>query len=500
VLEALDALRGVAHGRAEHPLADLPRAVGSTTMSLEGASAPRARSVAVCPLSSADPALSSFARELGATLADSLSRVRSLKVLPPAVIGEDVRALVESSRADLALTGTVRSEGERLRVNLRFIDLAQRSQRWSERFEGVTTAPFALEDSLARAAEAALRAITGGTESQSVGPSDPAARALYDRAAERVHRMNDPAAIEEGVALARRAHALAPHDASIMSLLGLLLVRSALGRRSDENRAMIAEAEDWALRALNADSASALTFGALGLVRLHQGDLQASVRAFREALARDPKHAEASAYLGRFLIESGHIEEGIKRLEFALRLEPNIQHAWWNLARSWGLLQRWDKSEEVQQKALAATGSEVTLNLVRARLALWKMDRAAAAFTADRIEAVAPAGHFSLALCAPLRAFAEGRKPESNIDEIRLGAGIAPSPAFTAFWFQIAAELFSVSGRFDAALDAIEGATALPFIDVGWMDHCPALVSIRGAGRFGQARAIVAARAANLWK
>ncbi|MBL8678983.1 MAG: protein kinase [Myxococcales bacterium] len=504
VLDEIEKLRGVSHGSTGNPVAGLAKVPGTTTMMLDASSAPKYRSVAVMPLTSAEPALAPFARELGATLADALSRVRTLKVLPPSIVAgsgaaDDLAALAKGARADVALSGSVRAEGERLRVNLRYIELSQGTQRWAERFEGTLAAPFAMEDTLARAAEAALRALSGGNEAATAGPSDPAARALYDRAVECSHKAMDPAALAQGLDLARRAHELAPSDASVMSLLGFLLVRVALSRRSEDNQHMIAEAEDWALRALNADAGSASTFVTLGLVRLHQGDVRSSVRAFREALARDARNAEASAYLGRFLIESGYVDEGIKRLEFALKLEPNIQHAWWNLARSYALLSNWQKSDEVMQQALAATGSEVTLNLVRGRVAFWRGDHEFATFTADRIDAVAPEGHFSRGLVEPLRAFARGEKPAYSLDEFRRGAG-GTSPALAAFWYQVGAEVFAVTGRFDAALDAIEGAVSLPFIDVGWMDHCPALASIRGAGRFGQARAIVAARAANLWK
>jgi TolB-like protein len=500
VLEELEQLRGVSRGNTGNPVAGLNRVPGTTTMLVDATSAPKVRSVAVMALTSADGALAPYGRELGATLADSLARVRSLRVIPPAVAGDELAALSKGGRADVALSGSVRAEGERLRVNLRYIDLAQGTQKWSERFEGTTGAAFALEDALTRAAEAALRALSGGGEAQfSAGPTDPTARALFDKAVELSHRLNDSVALEQGLDLARRAHAIVPMDASVLSLLGLLVVRNALNRGGD-NASSIAEAEDWALRALNADAGSAATYVALGLVRLHQGDVRASVRAFKEALSRDARNAEASAYLGRFLVESGYIDEGIKRLEFALKIEPHVQHAWWSLARSYALLGDWPRSDDTLQRALTMTGSELALLVVRCRLAFWKGDRGFARETAERIEQLAPQQHLSRSMLGPLQRFANGEKPLAGIDELRASASVAPSPAFRAFWFQVGAEMFGASGRIDATLDAIEGAVSQPFIDLGWMDHCPALAIVRGAGRFGQARAIVASRATSLWK
>ncbi len=504
VFDAIEKLRGVASsGESADVLTGLglPRTPGTTTMLLDPASLPKLRGVAVLPLGSTDPTLEPLAHQLAATLADTLARVRVLKVVPPVLAGQDLAALTRGGRVDVALTGNLRAEGERLRVNLRFLDLAQGTQRWSERFEGSLAAPFALEDALTRAAEAALRGLTGRGDAAPVnGPSDPAARALYDRALEASHRMNDVEALTGGIEMVRRAHALVPSDAWVMSLLGLLLVRLALARRDGGLQALTSEAEDWALRALNADAGPATTFGTLGLVRLHQGDLRACVRAFKEALARDPRYPEASAYLGRFLIESGHLDEGIRRLELALRIEPNIQHAWWNLARSYALLQQWDKSQQTLEQAIVITGSDTPANLVRARVALWRGDRASAELTAERIAASTAPGNFVRALIEPLRTYARGERVTQTVTELLVGAGVAPSPSLQVFWAQIATELYAASRRQEAALDALEGLTTLPFIDVGWMDHCPALAEIRGTGRFGQTRAIIASRAASLWK
>jgi len=235
-------------------------------------------------------------------------------------------------------------------------------------------------------------------------------------------------------------------------------------------------------------------------VRLHQGDLRASVRAFREAISRDPKNTEANAYLGRFLVESGFLEEGIRRLEFTLKLDPSVQHAWWNLARSHGLRRRWDRAEEVLEKAVAATGNPMSSNIVRARLVFWQGDPRVAAANAERIERLTPTGHFIRAFLPALRAYAAGEPLEPVLNDLRQAGAAVPSPALRAFWCQSEAEILAATGRLEPALDAIDRAVALPFVDLGWMDHCPALDRVRSTGRFGQARAIIAARAGALWK
>jgi len=154
VLDALVQLRG--EGRGAHPVAELAPVPSSTTQILQQIS--RVRSVAVQPLDSAEPALEAIGRGLGETLADGLARSAAFRVIPP--------PFSAGATADLLLSGTVRAEGERLRINLRYLDPAQKLQRWSERFEGQRGALFALEDTLQRAAEVALRALAGAEDAR----------------------------------------------------------------------------------------------------------------------------------------------------------------------------------------------------------------------------------------------------------------------------------------------------------------------------------------------
>ncbi len=499
-LTALDRMRGTAKMSTHDPVESIAKMPGTSTMALGPNKPMPFKSIAVASLTAADVSLRPFAAELALTLADSLTRSKLLRVVPPSSAdNEDALAMARAHKVEMVLGGTVRAEGGRLRVNLRMIESVHGVQKWSDRFEGASDSPFALEDALTRSCENALRSMLVGEENVKAGPTDPTARALYEKALEKVHMMNDVHELKESIELARRAHKLVPNDASVMSILGFALVRCALAQRDDPM--LIAEAEEWALRALNTDANSAQTYATLGLVRLHQGDLTACVRAFREAVARDPKHGEANAYLGRFLVETGFVDEGIQRLEFARKVEPQVQHTYWNLARAYALQNNWERCDAVLSDAAAITNNALSTYVVSARLAVWRKDPQLAASVADRIEATGlPEGHFIRAFVPALRGLATDEADSLAGDEIRRAADVVPSPSMRAFWFQVAAEVFATRGKIDAALDAIESAAALACVDIGWMDFCPALEGVRSSGRFGRARAIISARAAKLWK
>jgi serine/threonine protein kinase/tetratricopeptide (TPR) repeat protein len=500
VLDHLERLRGARTGPSDPGVANvpvLPRATATVTDLLVRRPV---RSVAVLPIGSAQPALDALARQLGETLADGLSRVKSLQVIPPGfLVGPDPLSTARAQRAELALSGTLRGEGGQLRVNLRYVDPAEGTQRWAERVDGALEAPFALEDTLTRTAEAALHALAVGTSVEvSRAPTDPVARGLYERALERAAEFTSLEAMREALAQAREAHARAPTNAAVMSLIGLVLVRMSASFQN-EDTTLVSEAESWALRALDADASAARTYTTLGLVRLHQGEPRESIRAFREALARDPREVDANGYIGRFLVESGYLDEGIERLEFALRLSPTSQVPALNLGIALGLRGDFARSERVLDQAAAQARNGRPFLVLRARMASWARDPAHAERTADAIEQSGMKDPFVTSFLAPLRALQHGRPIElwhlgaPQVDALNL------TPSRRAFWQQIRAESAALRGVMDEALEAIEALPSLPFIDLGWMDRCPLFEPIRGSGRFGRVRAIIVHRSASLW-
>jgi hypothetical protein len=152
---------------------------------------------------------------------------------------------------------------------------------------------------------------------------------------------------------------------------------SAVFQHPDET--LLVEAEGWALRALDADAGDARTFTALGLVRLHQSESRESARAFREALARDPREPEANGYLGRFLVASGYLDEGIARLEFALRRSPAAQVPAMNLATAYGLRGDFPRALEVLVRSAARARNVRAFLRLQGRMACWSRDAALAA-------------------------------------------------------------------------------------------------------------------------
>lgn len=110
--------------------------------------------------------------------------------------GENARTIGARLGAARLLTGSVRSQGTRIRVTVQIIDAANETQIWSERIEGARDDLFAIQDKVAATAVAAVaeavgaelpeaRAFLGGTRSAE-------AYDLYLRARAAARRMSAP--------------------------------------------------------------------------------------------------------------------------------------------------------------------------------------------------------------------------------------------------------------------------------------------------------------------
>lgn len=65
---------------------------------------------------------------------------------------------------------------------------------------------------------------------------------------------------------------------------------------------------------------------------LDEGKVPAAIWAYQRVLNREPKNAEALTHLGLVLYQGGHMDQGLARVDEALRVDPKYAHAHWDRA------------------------------------------------------------------------------------------------------------------------------------------------------------------------
>jgi TolB-like protein len=219
--------------------------------------------------------------------------------------------------------GSVRKEGERVRITAQLNDVVTGSHLWAERYDRDLADVFEVQDEITQAIVAAIEPqlyAAEGFRARRKAPDNMDAWDLVMRALShywRVTRQDNVAA----QALLEKAIGIDPNYGQA---LGVLAASHTLGAHMgwEEMAAAVSVAERAALAAIRADGEDPWAHHALGSVCLFNRRFDDSIAEYTLALRLNPNFALARAYYGRALTFCGLWEEGDREARHALRLSP----------------------------------------------------------------------------------------------------------------------------------------------------------------------------------
>jgi DNA-binding SARP family transcriptional activator/TolB-like protein len=286
-------------------------------------------SIAVTPFldPAGDVADGSFVRGLTEDIVTCLSRFRSLFVIARgssfALHDRGLEAVDAARRLGVqyVLGGTIRRQGERLRIAVGLSEAVQGRRLWG--FD---------DDRAIDEIEAVQQEIVGRIVALTVGQLEVArlreARRLtpgqlgaYDlrlRGRE-LSRRHEPAAEAEAQALLERATALAPDDAAAWAELALTHLQQSFW---DDAEGSVLRARELAAEAIRLDPREPWGHLALGLACLHLRHFEAAERHTRRAVELNVNDPALNLKLGLVLANLGQSDEAIRRIETAMALNP----------------------------------------------------------------------------------------------------------------------------------------------------------------------------------
>jgi len=219
--------------------------------------------------------------------------------------------------------GSVRKDGNHVRIAAQLIDVATGSHLWAERYDRDLADVFAVQDEIAQAVVAAIEPQLYAAESfrsERKTPDNMDAWDLVMRALQhywRVTRQDNLVA----QALLEKAIAVDPGYGQALSLLAACHTFSAhMGWQ--EMPTMVPIAEHAALAAIRADSEDAWAHYALASVYLFDRRFEDSIAEFELALQLNPNFSPARGLYGLALSYRGRWQEGDRAAREALRLSP----------------------------------------------------------------------------------------------------------------------------------------------------------------------------------
>ena len=295
-------------------------------------------SIAVLPFDnmSLDPDQGFFADGIAEDIITELSKFHSLFVIARnssfSFRGQaiDVKELSEKLGVRYIVEGSVRRAGKRVRVTAQLIDATTDAHLWAERYDRELHDIFAVQDEVTLAIVTAIEPALGSAERERAHrkPTESlGAWESYQRGLWHAYRFT---ATENAEAQShfRRAIERDPNFAPGHAGLAYALFLSVMLGFGGDTESSVAEASEAAHRAIMLDPEDAFGQATVGRVHQMKGEHEVAISAYEKALALSPNFASAHYGLGWTLIYSGRPEEGLPRVDEAIRLSPRDPMLW----------------------------------------------------------------------------------------------------------------------------------------------------------------------------
>ena len=289
-------------------------------------------SIAVLPFEnlSPDPSNAYFADGMTEELIGTLARIPGLRV-PARTTVEAYRGVEMAAErigvelgVQTVLEGSVRKQGEQLRIAVRLVDAATGFQLWSETFNREMRDVFAIQDEISQAIAAKLkvRLAQGSSDGATAPTTNIEAFNLYLQG-----RFLWNQRTEEGIraSIDRFERAIVADPGFALAHAGIADAWVILPGYSDvDSEVAFPNAREAALRALEIDPNLAEAHTSLAMVLWsYDHDPEASAREYRRALELDPDYATAHHWFALLLgsdLETR--EEALEHLRRAEELDP----------------------------------------------------------------------------------------------------------------------------------------------------------------------------------
>jgi TolB-like protein/Flp pilus assembly protein TadD len=345
------------------------------------ASAISQKSIAVLPLvnESGDPKDEYFSDGLSEELIAALAQIRELKVIGRSSSfrfkdrKEETKTIGEKLGVATLLEGTVRKQGERVRIVAELINAADGIELWTRTFDRELKDIFAVQEEIAKAVAASLELTLLGTKDTapvSASTNSVEAHTAYLQGHFYFQRRN----VEDyhkAIAFFDQAIRLDPDYAPAYAERSELW--TLMGDITGEGKTMWPKAAADAEKAVAIAPELAEAHAALGWVRFFaEWKFEEGLRELKRAKELSPNNPTANDLLARVVVYLGQLGEAEKYARQAVQLDPLSSTARFNLGRvlfAAGKLEEADatgrKAAELQPAAAASRRWQVMVAVQR---------------------------------------------------------------------------------------------------------------------------------------
>jgi len=419
------------------------------------------RSIAVLPFADMSPAKDQdyFCEGISEEIINALAKVDGLQVASRSSAfafkgkNQDIRQVGEQLNVATVMEGSVRKAGNRIRITVQLINVADGYNLWSERYDRELEDVFAVQDEISESIVKALRGVLTEDERRAIErprTDNVEAYDYYLRGRQFFHQFR-----EKGLQFARRmfARAIEIDPGYARAYAGIADCSSMLYHYWDASEANLEQAESASSKALALAPDLAEAHAARGLALSLGKRYEEAEAELAAAIRLDPKLYEGYYYFGLACFQEGKLEQAASLFQQASAVRPEDYQSPVLAALCYtGIGRPPHETEAAYRRALTITERHVELN-------------------PDDPRALYLGGTCLCRMGQREKGLAWGER------------ALALDPEDAGVLYNVACQN-AVEGRLDRALEILEKAVENGFGHREWIENDPDLASLRALPRF----------------
>jgi adenylate cyclase len=257
----------------------------------------------------------------------------------------DPRTIATKLNAGYVLRGSVRREGDELKLDVSLVNGATGTRIWTKRYERKVAQVFETLGELSRGVTTALAVTPTARSDAGAGTANPQAYDALLLGKYHFYRFENRAENLKARTYFEQAVQLDPRFATAHAMLAWTYVFAAMNGWSDDRPAALEQAEHIATHALELQPVLPLAYFVRGLAYREQHEYIKALVEAQKAIDYDPSYANAYVLLATLLYYAGRPEEGLARIQQAMVINPHHPYNYhFHLGQAYFVLHRYKEA------------------------------------------------------------------------------------------------------------------------------------------------------------
>ena len=267
----------------------------------------------------------------------------------------DPQLIAAKLNVGYVLRGSIRREGEVMKLNAWLVDGATGNHVWADQYERKIGQIFEILGEMSSGISGVLA--VKGTDLPDTGTKTDNPRAYDNLLLGKYHfyRFESRAENLKARAYFEKAVQLDPKFATAHAMLAWTYVFEAMNGWSDDRPAALQQAERIATHAIELQPVLPLAYFVRGLSYREQHEYVKALVEAQKAIEYDPSYANAYVLLATLLYYAGRPEEGLTRIQQAMQINPHHPYNYhFHLGQAYYVLHRYQEAIDAFNRGLSS--------------------------------------------------------------------------------------------------------------------------------------------------